>query len=561
MNWPPSSDFREALEHPLRAFQDADLRRGQPLLDDQGQPRAFAGDSADVFQVRGPCDTWAVKCYRHYLPGLKFHYQALKEHFLELNAPWLVETTYLRHGISIRGHTFPVVKMRWVEGEPLHAYARANADAPLRLRLLAQQWQRLTAELRQAGVAHGALQAGHVLVATNPVGGGPVLRLIDYDGLFVPALAGQAPLEFGDAAFQHPQRLAQQTYDAEVDRFPQLAVLTALYALAAGGVSLWRRHDAGTNLLFRAEDFASPATSGLFRELWESPDATTRALTGQLLLACLGSVEQVPLLDDLARPAAPWAGANTVEVRPLAPAEAARVEATLRGAPAPARPASAPVRRPVHAAPPADAGLAADGFNLNLEIDASAEPEPPLSGAVPLPPPASVPLPTRAAPEPPPLPPPVLQPVEPPPLPVVLKLADEEEDDDIGVVFRLEAWMPERVAMMKLQGFVTATHSEIVSSSPGLMRVRLVDPYDGEQPPLQGMLSWLGLVEQPRRRRRVLALLELSMQVKETEFKKLIKMTVRFLPPEGGAQAHNQTWRRFCDKTFCELRGYLMGGQ
>src|SRR5262249_1781325 len=82
------------------------------------------------------------------------------------------------------------------------------------------------------------------------------------------------------------------------------------------GASLWNRHGTGTNLLFRAEDFASPSTSWLFRELSKSPDATTRALAGHLLLACLGPAEQVPLLEQLARPAAPWAGGNPVGGRP-----------------------------------------------------------------------------------------------------------------------------------------------------------------------------------------------------------------------------------------------------
>jgi hypothetical protein len=71
-------------------------------------------------------------------------------------------------------------------------------------------------------MAHADLQHGNVLLV--PTGNALALRLIDYDGMYVPALAGQRSGELGHPAYQHPQRLREGTYNAEVDRFSHLAI-------------------------------------------------------------------------------------------------------------------------------------------------------------------------------------------------------------------------------------------------------------------------------------------------------------------------------------------------
>ena len=107
-----------------------------------------------------------------------------------------------------------------------------------------------------------------------PAGGGSLaLRLIDYDGMYVPALAGSPSGELGHPAYQHPQRLREGTYNAEVDRFSHLAIYTAIRCLMVGRGELWQRFNNGDNLLFREADFKQPATSDLFGALWELRDA------------------------------------------------------------------------------------------------------------------------------------------------------------------------------------------------------------------------------------------------------------------------------------------------
>ncbi len=169
-------------------------------------------------------------------------------------------------------------------------------------------------------MAHGDLQHGNVLLVPGTRAGTLHLRLIDYDGLCIPALAEQPSGEVGHPNYQHPERLSEGTYNAEMDRFSHLLIYSALRCLQSGGKELWERHDNGENLLFRQDDFAAPTDSALLRELWSLPDADARTLIGHLLLASLAPIEEVPLLDDLL---------SGTTVRPLTAQEQEQVQAML----------------------------------------------------------------------------------------------------------------------------------------------------------------------------------------------------------------------------------------
>ena len=223
-------------------------------------------------------------------------YELINEHLQQHPVPSLVESEYHQQGICIRGKWYPITRSRWTAGQPLNAYVRKHLDRPDQLRLLAEAWLQLAHELREAGIAHGNLAGDTVLVGPGP-GPLPALKLVDYDALFVPALAELPPEEMGHPDFQHPARGWQRVYNAHADGFAQLVVQTALAALARDGAALWTRFDNGDNLLFCRADFEEPTHSPLFRELWQADDATVRTLAGRLLLACHGAATEVPPLE------------------------------------------------------------------------------------------------------------------------------------------------------------------------------------------------------------------------------------------------------------------------
>jgi hypothetical protein len=300
MAWPQATDYYEAIQNPGIAFKDQELRSGQPAVNALGMPMPCSGNFADVYQVAGADQqqNWAVKCFTREVPDRERRFASISHHLERRHLPFMVDFRYLADGILIRGLWYPVLKMRWIEGHTLNEFIRHSLGKPQMLLGLARIWRRLAHELREAGIAHGDLQHGNVLLIESRAGKLGV-KLIDYDGMYIPALATIRSGEVGHPNYQHPQRLRDGIYDFEMDRFAHLVIYLALRALAVSGQPLWDRYDNGDNLLFREADLAEPANSSLFRELLRSPDGNVSALAGRLLLAAKGDICDVPLLSEV----------------------------------------------------------------------------------------------------------------------------------------------------------------------------------------------------------------------------------------------------------------------
>ncbi|HEY8506681.1 MAG TPA: hypothetical protein VIL46_19010, partial [Gemmataceae bacterium] len=354
MSWPLSQDYNEALQDPGTAFADAELRRGEVVSNALGLPAPRSGNFADVYQVRCPGGAaWAVKCFTREVPGLRERYAHIDAHLRKANLPFSVGFRFLEQGVRVRGRWYPLLKMQWVEGLTLNEFLRDyRGQAPL-LDALAQIWVRMARRLREARVAHGDLQHGNVLLVPGGKPSSLGVRLIDYDGMYVPALADRPSGEVGHPAYQHPARLREKAYGPDVDCFPHLVIYTALRALRAGAPSLWQRYDTGDNLLFRARDFAEPGASPLLKELWLSPDEELHHLAGHLVLGCQRELGRIAWLDALVIDG---------ETTPLTQRQQRHVAETLGVA--------APAAVTVAAAPPG-AAAAPDPW---ADIDAAAPP-------------------------------------------------------------------------------------------------------------------------------------------------------------------------------------------
>ena len=115
--------------------------------------------------------------------------------------------------------------------------------------------------------------------------------------------------------------------------------------------------------------------------------------------------------------------------------------------------------------------------------------------------------------------------------------------------FHMEAWMPERIAIMKLRGFVHDAGGEVIESVPGLVRVRL----GGRKSPSGGPLSWLGL-------RRSSNTMDVELHLHHNDPAQPNKLTVHVLfRPTHPSLLADRTWRQKCTQIFVELRAYLMG--
>ncbi len=298
MAWPMSQDYNEVIQSSAANFADPDLRSGQVTTDALGLPIPCSGNFADVYEVRCPNGSrWAVKCFTREVSGLRERYQEIARHLRQTKLPFTVDFSYLEKGICVAGRWYPVLKMQWVEGLTLNQFVAQYADKPAMLESLLKLWMKMAKHLRAAKVGHCDLQHGNVLLVPGANANSLKLRLIDYDGMWVPGLAGTKCGEVGHPSYQHPQRLRDGTYSLHVDRFPLLLVATALSALMVGGRRLWDKYDNGDNLLFRQQDLEGPSKSALLDELLIL-DPTVRPLAQKLTDAARKPLDQTPLLEE-----------------------------------------------------------------------------------------------------------------------------------------------------------------------------------------------------------------------------------------------------------------------
>lgn len=298
MGWPLSQDYNEAVQNPTSSFADRELRGGQAVFNGAGIPMPRSGNFADVYEFIGTSGArWAVKCFTREVPRLQERYDQIDLHLLKAKLPFTVDFQYQPSGIRIHGQWYPILRMQWVEGLLLNEFVRRNLDQPTVLDRVGQVWLTMARRLRQANVAHGDLQHGNILLVRAQKGS--AFKLIDYDGMWVPALANVNSGEVGHPAYQHPLRLREGTYNADVDRTSLLVVACALRCLVVGGQSLWERYDNGDNLLFCEADLKAPGKSTLFAELRELPDQRARMLVTELQVALAGTLDHVPAIDEL----------------------------------------------------------------------------------------------------------------------------------------------------------------------------------------------------------------------------------------------------------------------
>ena len=124
-------------------------------------------------------------------PGLRERYREISKYLRQVNLPFMVDFQYLEQGIRVRGQWYPILKMQWVEGFLLNEFVRDNLDKKPILQSLGQFG------LAWRGVARGEWPIAICSMA-NPVGARNIanslaVKLIDYDGMCVPARAGTTP--------------------------------------------------------------------------------------------------------------------------------------------------------------------------------------------------------------------------------------------------------------------------------------------------------------------------------------------------------------------------------
>jgi hypothetical protein len=144
--------------------------------------------------------------------------------------------------------------------------------------------------IRKNGIAHGDLQHGNILVTEEGI------RLVDYDGMFVPGMEGMISNEIGHRNYQHPKRDPTH-FGPWLDNFSAWVIYISLRVLATDP-QLWQVGAAGDEaILFRQDDFNNPDNSPLIAALAAHPDPWVKRATDAVVLTLKATPDQVPYLD------------------------------------------------------------------------------------------------------------------------------------------------------------------------------------------------------------------------------------------------------------------------
>ena len=288
MQYPLISEYIEAIR--LAADNFDKLSHLQPVLDGNGNPMMSSGNFAVVFKMYDPQahKDVAVKCFLKEQEGRAESYQLIAQELAYTSSSFLTPFRYLDKEIFVESQStndeeFPVVLMDWVEGETLDRYIQSHLADPNALRLLAFQFSRLASWLLSQPFAHGDLKPDNILVRSDGT-----LTLVDYDGMFVPAMEGTAARELGSPDFRHPLRTAER-FNEHIDDFPLAVILLSLKALSLSP-SLWNTYGASDRLLFSATDYRDLSSCALLQAF--PPLLTDSELTRLYALFLLAHSEE-----------------------------------------------------------------------------------------------------------------------------------------------------------------------------------------------------------------------------------------------------------------------------
>lgn len=271
--WPSPQDYNEALQNPTTAFSDVELKEGRPELNALGMPKAATGAFASVYRMHCGNNDFAVRCFLTPIRDRHHRYEELSRYIISDDLPYTVDFHYLNEGLKSGNNVYPILKMEWVEGTPLHIFLEQYHNDKRTMELLLLRFREMMLSLKTAGIAHGDLQHGNILIRDN----GYVL--VDYDGMYVPGLKGYKSNELGHPNYQHPKR-DEKFFGANIDNFSAWVIDTSLMALRIDS-SLWQKLKGGDEcLLLRKNDFLKPQQSTGFNLLvkHKSPELQERAL-------------------------------------------------------------------------------------------------------------------------------------------------------------------------------------------------------------------------------------------------------------------------------------------
>lgn len=283
MQYPLISEYLAAIRD---AHDNLDkLSHLVPVLDNYGEPYRSSGAFAVVFKMKdeqtGKC--YALKCFTEEQEGRAEAYRKIAEELEFVDSPYITSVKYLEKELFVDSNCedeeFPVLLMDWIEGETMETYIADHYMDNHAISMLCYRFCKMAAWLRSQSFAHGDIKPDNIMV--RPDG---TLTLVDYDGMFVPAMKGQKSPTIGTKDFSHPLRTIDD-FDETIDDFALASIALSLKAISLNP-SLLNEYGASDRLLFSAADYLDLSKSKTMTALQDLlADEETRTLLSMFLLA------------------------------------------------------------------------------------------------------------------------------------------------------------------------------------------------------------------------------------------------------------------------------------
>ena len=283
MQYPLISEYLAAIREANNNLDK--LSHLVPVLDKYGEPYRSSGAFAVVFKMKdeqtGKC--YALKCFTEEQEGRAEAYRQIAEELEFVDSPYITSVKYLEKELFVDSNCedeeFPVLLMDWIEGETMEAYIAANYTDTHAMSMLCYRFCKMAAWLRSQSFAHGDIKPDNIMV--RPDG---TLTLVDYDGMFVPAMKGQKSPTVGTKDFSHPLRTIDD-FDETIDDFALASIALSLKAISLNP-SLLDEYGASDRLLFSAADYLDLSKSKTFAALQDLlADEEAITLMSMFLLA------------------------------------------------------------------------------------------------------------------------------------------------------------------------------------------------------------------------------------------------------------------------------------
>ena len=253
MKYPLISEYIESIKHSEDNFNVLSTLR--PVYDEAGEIVMSSGNFAVVFKMKDESSgkLYAVKCFLKEQEGRDIAYQQITDELEYASSTYLCSIKYFQNELFVDSTVssdteFPVLLMDWVEGVTLDKYVHQHISDKYALQLITYQFCRMAAWLMSQPFAHGDLKPDNILVTEDGA-----LVLVDYDGMYVPAMQGQKARELGCPDYRHPLR-TEDCFNEHIDDFPLALIGMSLKAIALD-TSLLQNNAKSDSLLFSESDF------------------------------------------------------------------------------------------------------------------------------------------------------------------------------------------------------------------------------------------------------------------------------------------------------------------